>query len=262
MRLLSNFLILFLTLASYSVSAAELVSLKTRGEVTQKFILIKPDNPTASVILFSGGAGTLKLSSVFGTPSLGAGTTNFLVRSRDLFADKGLMVAVVDAPSDKQRIKGMFKGFRSSEEHVTDIDAVITYMKQQADIPVWLVGTSRGTESATHITINSAQQVSGLVLTSSMSKRNKGGKSVVMMDLAKVTQPTLIASHENDGCANTPPEGAELIKDKLVNASSADVIIFQGGRETGDSCKGLSYHGFLGIEDKVVDKIYDFITAN
>ncbi|GGK58875.1 alpha/beta hydrolase [Amphritea balenae] len=262
MRLLSKLLILFISLTAYNLSAAELVSLKTRGDVTQKFILIKPVNPTATVILFSGGKGILKLSSLFGSPSLGAGQTNFLVRSRKLFADKGLMVAVVDAPSDKQKNKGMFKGFRSSGEHVTDIDAVITYLKKQADIPVWLVGTSRGTESAAHVTINSSQQIAGLVLTASMSKRNKSGKAVTMMDLTKITQPTLIASHENDGCANTPPKGAEIIKEKLVNASSADVIFFKGGKETGDPCKGLSYHGFLGIEDKVVDKIYEFIATN
>lgn len=40
---------------------------------------------------------------------------------------------------------------------------------------VQLIGTSRGTESATHIAINSQQRPDGLVLTSSMSKPNAKG---------------------------------------------------------------------------------------
>lgn len=37
----------------------ELVKVDSRSGVTQKFILIKPDDPVASVILFAGGGGGL-----------------------------------------------------------------------------------------------------------------------------------------------------------------------------------------------------------
>ena len=56
------------------------------------------------------------------------------------------MVAVVDAPSDRQR--GMNAIFRMSRAHAADIAAVADYLKKQSDVPVWLVGTSMGSFSA------------------------------------------------------------------------------------------------------------------
>ncbi len=35
-----------------------------------------------------------------------------------------------------------------------------------------------------------------------------------------------------------------------------------GGKKVGKPCKGKSYHGFLGIEDKVVTSIVDWIKAH
>jgi hypothetical protein len=38
----------------------------------------------------------------------------------------------------------VISAFRNSMYHVEDIDHVISYLRKQADIPVWLIGTSRG----------------------------------------------------------------------------------------------------------------------
>ena len=38
--------------------------------------------------------------------------------------------------------------FRMSGQHAGDISAVAAHLKKQADLPVWLVGTSMGTFSA------------------------------------------------------------------------------------------------------------------
>jgi hypothetical protein len=76
----------------------ELVSLDTRTGVTQPLLLIRPAGaPAASVVLFAGGHGHLALSS----SGMGWGHNNFLVRNRHRFAERGLLVAVVDAPSDR-----------------------------------------------------------------------------------------------------------------------------------------------------------------
>lgn len=260
MKLIFTFFILFATI---STQAADLITLKTRADVEQKFILIKPDKPAvASVILFAGGKGALDLSSSFGSPSIGWGNNNFLVRTRDLFAEQGFIVAVVDAPSDRQSKRGMKRGFRDSVEHVNDIDHVISYLKKHTNVPVWLVGTSRGTESATTLAINSKQQPHGLVLTSSMTEENGGGTAVTEMDIESITLPTLITAHENDGCRHTPPEGAEEIKNMLTAAKKVEVKIFSGGDETGNPCRALSYHGYLDIEQDVVNYISKFIKEN
>jgi hypothetical protein len=51
---------------------------------------------TATVVLLAGGNGALHL----GSGRLGL-AGNFLVRNRARFAEHGLLVAVVDAPSDR-----------------------------------------------------------------------------------------------------------------------------------------------------------------
>jgi len=251
---------LVVVLATVNVAAADLVKLQTRPGVEQRFILIKPEKPVASLILFAGGKGALNLGSFLGAPSIAWGKNNFLVRTRGDFADRGFAVAVVDAPSDRQSKKGMFGGFRASQEHVEDIDAVIRYLREQANVPVWLVGTSRGTESAAHVAINSSQKPDGLVLTSSMTIPNSKGTAVTEMPLERVSIPTLVVGHTQDGCGKTPPEGANEIAGMLANASKVEVKVFSGGRNgRAKPCQAMTYHGFLGIEDEVIDYIARFI---
>jgi len=257
-------MLLSLTVTTTAFAAnEELVSLQTRDGVEQKYILIKPDSPQAAVILFAGGKGALDLGSgLFGGVTINWGAKNFVVRTRDQFAGHGLMVAVVDAPSDRQGKKGMLGGFRSSSAHVTDIDAVIADLRQRADVPVWLVGTSRGTESAANVAIHSGQNPHGLVLTSSMSESNAKGDAVTEMAIDRIRIPTLIVAHREDGCNKTPPEGAEQIRSGLTNAGKVEVKYVTGGREQSAPCKAMSHHGFLGIEDEVVSYIAAFIEAN
>lgn len=180
-----------------------------------------------------------------------------------MFAKHGFLVAVVDAPSDQQSETGMLGGFRDSMDHVADIDHVINYLRKQEDVPVWLIGTSRGTESATNVAINSQRQPDGLVLTSSMSGPNAKGTPVTDMTLEKITMPTLIVANRDDECRVTLPEGAEQIAGMLTNSRKVEVKMYSGG-DTPKSkpCNAMSYHGFLGIEDRVVNFISDFIKSN
>src|SRR5438105_3711060 len=141
-----------------------LVTIPTSRGVTQAFILIKPDNPTASLVLFAGGSGALGLKSL---SSMDRGKGNFLVRSRYNFAAHRFTVAVVDAPSDMQQ--GMNLIFRMSDAHASDIGAIATYLKTEAAVPVWLVGTSAGTFSAANGAI-ACKDIDGLVLTSTVTR--------------------------------------------------------------------------------------------
>ncbi len=129
-------------------------------------------------------------------------------------------------------------------------------------MPVWLIGTSRGTESATHIAIHSKQQPNGLVLTSSMSEMNSSGTAVTEMALDKIKIPTLIVAHKKDGCWVTPPEGAEEIRSGVTNALKLEVVYFEGGDKGSNPCSAKSYHGFFGIEDQVIERIAAFINSN
>ncbi len=253
---------LILLIGAGVATADEVISLTTRGDVTQSFLLLKPEKPISNVILFAGGHGNLDLSQGAFGPVIGWGKNNFVVRTREKYRDRGFVVAVVDAPSDHHGKKGMKGGFRDSSEHTTDIKAVAEYLKKLNGLRVWVIGTSRGTESATRAAIDLPGTVDGVVLTSSVSVPNKQGTAVTEMALGKITQPTLITAHRNDGCSVCPPSGAEEIKRMLVHARVAEVRYFDGGDSKSDPCEAMSHHGYLGIDDSVVKSISDFIIAN
>jgi pimeloyl-ACP methyl ester carboxylesterase len=242
------------------VIADETVDLTTRGDVTQRILWMPRDGAVVSVILFAGGTGRIKITDDGDIRKGG----NFLVRSRHKFANHKLNVAVFDAPSDHYSKKGMKVDlFRDSKEHTKDIEAVINYVKKKVKTPVWVVGTSRGTESAANVAINLPREIDGLILTASMSEENRKGVSLPEMELSKITVPTLIISHEDDACHITTPEGSKNIKDGLTKASKVELKYFSGGDEpTSKPCKAKSAHGFLGIEGEVVDYIVNFIKTN
>jgi dienelactone hydrolase len=255
------FVFLLFLVASNAVSAEKLVSLDTREDVQQKFILVESENADASIILFAGGKGVLDLyKGVFGGVGMNSLKNNFLVRSRENFYKHGFNVATVDAPSDWQDDSGMLYGFRDSADHVQDIDAVIKYLKKQYNKPVWLIGTSRGTESVAYIAINTQARIDGVVFTSSMTSENNGGTSLPEMPLQNITVPVFITHHKNDGCWKTTPEGAKRIESMLTSAKAVELKLYEGGREDSNKpCKAMTHHGYLGIEKKVVDDIAAFI---
>jgi pimeloyl-ACP methyl ester carboxylesterase len=195
------------------------------------------------------------------------GAGNFLVRTRDKFAAHDLMVAVVDAPSDHG--KGMNAVFRMGNAHAGDIGAVAAHLRKEADVPVWLVGTSMGTFSAAGGAIG-AKGIDGLVLTSTITRSLPGWiiaashpDAVASMALDRVTVPALIVSHVKDGCNVTPAADAPKLKKRLENAKPVEVVLLQGGAPPRSApCEAMAQHGFLGIEGKAVDAVAGFVKAN
>ena len=192
------------------------------------------------------------------------GVLNFLVRTRDKIAAQNLMVAVIDSPSDRRQ--GMNAIFRMSEEHVSDIGAVAAYLKRQARVPVWLVGTSMGTFSAAAGAI-AANDIDGLVLTSTITRSKSDWKipqdGVASMALDRIKVPTFILSHENDGCDLTPAADAPKLANRLTAAKPVGVALLVGGAPPkSEPCEAMSEHGFLGLEDEAVERIVAFVKAN
>ncbi len=235
------------------------ISLSPRPGVMLNLELIEPDDAFACAILFAGGPGVLGISEVDGEVRYGR-DINFLVRSRTEFAAHGLIVAVMDAPSDRSEDNGMMCGFRCSAEHVTDIDAVIEHLRGISGLPVWLVGTSRGTESAAHAAICGRAEIGGLVLTSSIVVTDANGTSLTEMLLGEITVPTQVLAHRDDACPVTPPRGAKEIADRLIGAPKVDLAYFSGGAEPQSGpCDPLCPHGFFGIEGAVIARAVTFM---
>jgi hypothetical protein len=236
----------------------ELRVISTRPGVTQSFVLIRPAGQSlASVILFSGGTGALALSS---EKIAQWQPTNFLVRNRIRFSTHGLLVAVVDAPSDRSG-QGLF-GFRTTSAHTEDIRGVIAEMRKIAPVPVWLIGTSMGTVSAGNVAARLKEGgADGLVLTSSVTTSGRMmNESLQYVRLEDVTLPTLIVHHESDGCKSTPYGEAHALLKRLKHASRKAFLSFRGGDPPqSEPCEALSYHGFLGLDAEVVQAIAEWI---
>lgn len=225
--------------------AAQAVEVPTRPGVTQEIFVTTAAHPAATVLLFPGGSGLVR-----------PGNSNFLIRVVPDFAALGLNVAMVNAPSDQPN--GMPDTFRMSAEHATDIAAVIAVMRQRAAVPVWLVGTSRGTISAASLAARlGPSRVAGLVLTSTV-----WGSSIPEVPLETIRVPTLIVHNRNDGCRVSSFGGAAPGLARLTAAPVKDLIAVSGGMSRSAPCEALSPHGYYGIENEVVPPIVAWIKAH
>lgn len=171
------------------------------------------------------------------------------------------MVAVVDAPSDRQS-PPYLQGFRQTPEHVADLKAVIAWLRGNAKAPVWLVGTSRGTQSAAYVAteLSGPDGPDGVVLSSTILTDNKS-RSVLAMPLDKIRVPVLVVHHEQDGCSLCPFSEVPALMAKLANAPKTKLLSFKGGENKGDPCEAFAHHGFNGLESEVVKRIADWILA-
>ncbi len=233
-----------------------LVSVSGREGATQRFLVVRPRRARASVVLFAGDTGRLDLGD---NGSIGNLAGNFLVRSRNRFVQKGLTVALVDTPSDRTTLDG----FRTSRAHAVDIRAVIRWLRSRDGVPVWLVGTSRGTISAAAVAADlESGGPDGIVLTATLFGPSARG-SVHQARLGAIAVPVLVVHHRADGCSVTPYRKAPAFMRTLSGARRTELITVEGGLGTfGDPCEARSPHGFLGLEDRVVTAIVDWIEAD
>jgi pimeloyl-ACP methyl ester carboxylesterase len=242
------------------IAAAAEISVKdiaTRPGVSQRVLLVKPEQPVASVILFSGGNGLIHIGP---DGSLGR-RGNFLVRSRDLFVHEGLAVAVVDAPSDRTDGAGL-DHFRKSAEHALDVMHVIAWLRKEAKLPVWLVGTSRGTTSVANAVIRLRENgPDGVVFTASIVGNDSD--RVPAMEIETIRVPALVVHHEEDQCRLCLLRDVPALMAGLRGAIKSELVTFKGGGPVkGAACEAFHYHGFIGIEEEVVKRIADWVKTH
>lgn len=255
------FSVLLLLFAAWHAHAQppQIIDVPSRPGVTQRILIITPEKPKAAVILFAGGDGGLTLEADGRIPKLAG---NFLVRSRQLFADQGFTTVVIDTPSDKQS-HPYLSGSRQTAEHVADVKAVIAWLRQQAKIPVWLIGTSRGTQSAAWVATRLATAdggPDGIVLTSSMLT-DRISRAVPEMELERLRIPVLVVHHREDACRYCLLSDMPRLMDRLTSPPRKELIVFAGGDNSGDPCGARAYHGYSGIEREVVERIAAWITT-
>ena len=258
-------LVLFGVSASTSAGdvAQRVVDVPTRPGVIQRFVLLSPREPKATVVLFAGDHGGLQIAAgprfTWGAGGL---ADNFLMRSRQLFVEHDLAVAIVDAPSDRQGFPFRYlSGFRQTPAHAADIKAVIAWLREHVEAPVWLIGTSRGTESVGYVAtqLRGRDGPDGIVLTSTILA--DGDQSVPAMELETLRIPVLVVHHEQDGCRFCLFRDMPALMHKLDAVPRKELIAVTGGESRGDDCQAFAYHGYNGIERAVVAHIAGWILA-
>ena len=229
-------------MSSTLFAAEEMVTVPTRQGVTQSFVLTTPDKvgPDVVLILFPGARGKINLRQKNG--QIKFGESNFLVRERQRFVDLGAATAVIDVPTDNR--SGMDDSFRMGNKHATDIGFVIDDLKSRwPTAHVFLVGTSRGTISASSVAYHLKDRIDGLVLTSTIKGSGTTG-------VKKLGKRVLFVHHRFDGCRESPYSGVKGF------SSLFPLITVNGGRPAASGeCDPYSAHGFYGVEAPVVEAI-------
>ena len=230
-----------------------LFKVPTRTDVKTTLFWESVEGAKATVFLFPGGGGGFgKIED--GKPS----SNNFLVRSAAYFTANGFNVAIFGRPSDSEDLD---YADRISDTHMADVRKVLDFVKTQSAAPVWIVGTSRGTISATATAIYAQGDIAGLVLTSSVVSYKKPG-AVPKQDLAAVTVPVLVFHHSKDACVHCRPDEVPTAFKGFRNAPVKKLIFVDGGANpTGDVCAEQHWQGFVGLERESVNTISDWIKS-
>jgi pimeloyl-ACP methyl ester carboxylesterase len=218
-----------------------------RAGVTQPLLLQVPAAPRAVALLFAGGHGGVRFANDAPVSLRG----NFLVRSREQLLAEGIAVAVVGAASDRGEPVWLSDEFRLSADHAQDIGAAVDLLRGRLGVPVWLVGTSRGTLSAAAIGLALGTRIDGVVLTAGMT-------SVSQLAIDRFQVPVLLVHHEFDTCRSTHYLDLRQVSRKLA-APRSETLTFRGGRSDGPACEAFAHHGFNGIEAEVIRAIARWI---
>jgi hypothetical protein len=220
-------------MAPQARAADELVSSArtTSGDTVPYILTGKPGTPAYAVILMPGGRGILNPRMEGGRLVMTAGG-NFLIRSRELFADGRFVAASADATSTPDRIMAIVRDLKG----------------RHGNLAVYVIGTSRSTEATMALAKSLDGQVAGFVHSSSMN-------AIGSFDPRGARSRNLIVLHVKDACRVTSPSNGRASNQKF----GTELIEMNGGTSTGDDCEAYAHHGYNGIEKDTVDRIKGWI---
>ncbi|HEY3116356.1 MAG TPA: alpha/beta hydrolase [Chloroflexota bacterium] len=220
--------------------------------------------PTAVLLQFTGGTGTDPFHEEGSEIRVGG---SFPARTTDMYLQAGLATALLDVPSD--RPNGFSQQFRGSAPHMEDAAAAIEQLTARwPDAPLFVVGGSAGTISATNValTVNNPM-IRALILTSTVgyvAAPNSTEFSVADLPIEQLSLPVLMVHHRDDGCVFAPFDGATRVRSRMTSSPKTDFIAVSGGGgrvASADPCAGTAPHTLAGREREVVAAIVDYIAG-
>ena len=236
-------------------AASNVVTVNIDGAPQNVLILSPATKPIAAVVMFPGGDGQIGI----GANGSIARPGNFLIRTRAQWLARGFLFVAVDAAA----ARASAHGDRVGPANQRAIAEIVSAVRSRTPAPIWLLGTSAGAPAAVAGAASlPAGSIRGVVISSPISMPGTHD-SVFDAPLARVSVPVLIQIHQQDGCRVTPPANAARIKAALTSAPVVEVQEFSGGAPPRSlPCEAFAQHGFLGIEDQVVNAAANWIVAH
>ncbi len=225
---------------------------------TGRMLYLSPAHPRATLVMLPGGIGRIGIRP---DGSLAHGD-NFVVRTRLSWTTRGYAVLIPDAAGGVD-----LRGSRSTPSYGAVVERMVRYARRLAPVPVVLLGTSQGTIAATNGAASSAPDagptgLAALVLTETVSRGGRlSAETVFDAHPNAVRVPTLIVANEDDACDVAPPQAAGRIAAAFTAAPRVDVAKVSGGGRSDRPCGSRSPHGYDGIENRVIDLIDTWLTA-
>jgi len=211
-------------------SSAE--TLEIPNERVKYALINKASSPKYLLIVMPGGHGKLALDKNVNGSVSNIMSENFLIRTRDLIADEDIIVAATDATHNP--------------EHILDIikDVKIKY----PNIRTYIAGTSRSVLNTRSLSTSLDGIVEGFIHSASHI-------SIDEFDTRLFKSRHLLAHHIYDQCPGYGSYGSEKNSKKY----GTELILMKGGYNAGPACQGMSYHGFLGIEQTITSELKKWI---
>lgn len=226
---------------------------------TERVLLLSPDHPKATLVLFPGGDGVVGLGSdgSVGSPS------NFLVRTRGDWQNLGYAILLPDVPVGSASLMGS----RLTDSYASAVATLVDFAKQQNHAPVWLVGTSQGTNAVANAASRMTHgEIAGIILTSTLTRPGNASdmkETVFETKLGAINVPALIVSHADDACKLSPPSDDAKLQAALSGSPRSKTIVITGGQPpASNACAAKSPHGFYGVEDETINDMASWIAAN
>ena len=217
------------TLFIMSISLFQFLPIQLHAQTTQSYqhgsgsLILPKAKPRASVILMGGGHGRL---SVTNDGAINRLLGNQVIRTRHDYVSQGFAVLALDSGGNLQQ--------------------AVDDMRKIAQ-PVVIVGTS-----AAATRVHKGLNADAIVLTSAML-------SWFQSNVASPASlpPIFLIHHKEDACFVTKPS----LVDPFIAWSEgrAKVTWVTGGQNEGDACEEKSYHGFAGLDGKIVALVSNYV---
>lgn len=249
----------FFPLWSGKLFAQVIIQQELRPGSSHSLLILQPTTkPKHAVILFAGGHGMVEFEK---DGSISRMRGNFLVRSRQLFVNDGLLVGIYSMPEEADDWD-----FRLSNTHAADVGRLVREIRLKYKVDVWLIGHSRGSISVANagLKLEGPQKPTGLIFAASVvDTGNRGQPKVTDLDVEDINIPSLVIHHRDDNCYVTLYSDAQYFFKKLENSPRKEFVTMEGGEAGWEehACKSKSHHGFLDIEKETVNRISDWIKS-